>query len=213
MVARTLFTGGSAFLLIQLTGFVKFHFLLVLVGWMRGPEEVAQFGVLMRLLLMLAGSVTMLTQPLWPAIVDAVTRGDLRWIRQSYLRSAALVVTYSVSVGAGLALAGDVIIELWLGKELGISPELLVVMSLYFILWMWMHLHHTFLIGVGQVWPTAIVLAVESVAIVSIGVILLDGYGLAGLGTAMVIGSLGISFWILPLMTYKAYRKLQKFDR
>ena len=165
-VARTLFTRGPAFFLIQLTEIIKFHFLLVLVGWMRGPEEVAQFGILLRLLVMAAGTVMMVTQPLWPAIVDAVTRGDHRWVRRSYLRAAALVVTYSVGAGGVVALAGDTIIELWLGKELGISPALQVAMGLYFILWMWTQLHQSVLIGIGWIWPTAIVLVIESLAVV-----------------------------------------------
>ncbi len=212
-VARTLLTSGSGFFLIQLAGIIKINFLVVLVGWMRGPEEVAQFGVLVRLLVMAAGMVAMVTQPLWPAIVDAVTRGDKRWVRQSYVRAAALVVAYSLAAGGAIALAGNIIIDLWLGKELGIPLALQVTMGLYFILWMWTQLHQSVLIGIGWVWPTAIVLALESLAIVGMGMLLLDDHGISGIGAALAIGSLVISFWALPLMTYRAYRKLQAASR
>jgi O-antigen/teichoic acid export membrane protein len=153
-VARSLFTSGPAFLLIQLSGIVKIHFLLVLVGWLRGPEEVVQFGVLLRLLVMGAGMVMMVTQPLWPAIVDAVTRGDSEWLRQSYLRAAALVVAYSLAVGAAVALFGNMLIELWLGEDLGIPPALQAAMGLFFVLWMWTQLHQSVLIGIGRIWST-----------------------------------------------------------
>lgn len=207
-VAASLFRQGPAFLLIQAAGIVKVHFLLVIVGWVRGPEEAAQFGVIIRLFLIAAGLVTMITQPLWPAIVDSLTRGDRKWIRQSYVRAIILVVAYSAAVGTVLALGGNFIVTIWLGTDLGIPMALQWAMGLSFVFWMWAQLHESVLIGIGQIWPAATILAVEVVLVAGLGFALTGKFGATGMGVAMVVGSIAVTFWVMPWLVLRTFGQL-----
>ncbi|MEM6278204.1 MAG: oligosaccharide flippase family protein, partial [Verrucomicrobiota bacterium] len=62
---------------------VEYNVMAFLIGRHSGPEAVGVYNVMITIHFSLAGIVGMITRPYWPALMDAVERGDRPWIIRS----------------------------------------------------------------------------------------------------------------------------------
>jgi O-antigen/teichoic acid export membrane protein len=68
--------GSTAFFLMAGTGVIEYNFCGWLVGRVGGPSAVALHGIFITLTVMQLGFVVMLSTPTWPAVAEALARGD-----------------------------------------------------------------------------------------------------------------------------------------
>src|SRR5215207_6345843 len=99
-----------------------------------------------------------LTQPLWPAYVDAKVRGDYGWIRSMASRTLRILLLTAISLAGILVLAFPIVREHLQPASFG----LVVLLALYLIANTWTHYHYVSLMGLGNVWQLSYIAVAEN---------------------------------------------------
>lgn len=193
--------------LVQLTAFLNVQASLLVVAAVDGPAAAAGYGSVLRLELLLSGIVALVLTPLVPAIAEAESLREIGWVRTSYRRILLYTLTLSGLAGATIALFGPWIIAQWLGPELDVPPTMSAALGGYFIVWMLQFALFNVSLGLGETKGLGRIFAAETALIVLIGGALLPRYGATGMAIGLLIGTLGVTAWVLPL---RIRRSLQR---
>lgn len=199
-LARHLFRDGLSFAAATLlTGVVEYNLCGWMVGRAGGPRDAALYGIFVSLSVMQLGFVIMLTAPTWPAIAEALARGDREWAA----RAARRLQAYGLAVGAcaalGLTTLGPWVFGIWLGPEFAdTSRGVLACFGFYFAAHVWRHIHHTLMIGTGQVTRLARIQLIETLIVAAVAWAALHSGGLAVMLAAMGATILCITGTLLP---------------
>ena len=163
-VARHLIGDGMAFATASLlTGVVEYNLCGWMVGRVGGPGQVALFGVFVSLSVMQLGFVMMITTPTWPAVAEALARGDRAWASRASRRLQIYGLAIAVCAAAGLVLLGPWGFGVWLGDEFaGTGRGLIGCFAVYFAAHVWRHVNHMLMIGTGQVVRLARIQIIET---------------------------------------------------
>jgi O-antigen/teichoic acid export membrane protein len=199
-VARHLFSDGIAFsTCCVLTGIVEYNFCGWMLGHDGGPAAVALYGVFISLTVIQLGFVVMLSTPTWPAVAEALSRGDRLWARNAAKRLYLFGSGFAVCSAIGLILVGPWVLRLWLGKDFSeIGRGLLACYGLYFVAHVWRHLNHTMMIGTSQVGKLVRIQLIESATVAGLGAVALRYGGLEVLLLTMGIVILALTGTFLP---------------
>jgi O-antigen/teichoic acid export membrane protein len=114
-IARTLLRVGLLFLVLQLAVAVAFTSNSIIIAAMLGPSAVAEYAVVSKLFLIPAVLVSLVIAPLWPAYREALSRGDITWVRRTFRRSIQLSLSVAGLVSAVLVVIGVPLIAIWVG--------------------------------------------------------------------------------------------------
>lgn len=117
---------GFLFFVLQIAGVVAFTSDTLVVAQLIGPGAVAEYGITSKLFMIPATIVAIAISPLWPAYGEAIARGDVRWARQTLIRSIKGALFVSVPAAVLLITFGQPIIQLWVGPSIA-PPFLLLV--------------------------------------------------------------------------------------
>jgi O-antigen/teichoic acid export membrane protein len=207
-VAKHLMSDGVSFAAVcLLTGVVEYNLCGWMVGRVGGPEEAALYGVFVSLAVMMLGFVIMLTAPTWPAVAEALARGDRTWAAKASRRLQGYGLAVGAAAIAGLVTVGPWVFEVWLGSEFaGTSRWLLGCFGFYFAAHVWRHVHHSLMIGTGQVGRLAKIQLVETVVLVIAARIALDAGGVSMMLAAMGATILLITGLWLPGLVAKSLK-------
>lgn len=193
-VARHLFSDGIAFSTCCLVaGIIEFNFCGWLVARSGGPSALALYGVFITLTIMQMGFVVMLSTPVWPAVSEALARGDVPWARKASRKLYLFGVLFAVCSVAGLVAVGPLVLPLWLGREFqGVGRLLLACYGLYFFAHVWRHLNHALMIGTGQVGKLVRIQLIESALVAVLSFVALQ-YG----GVEALLATMGVVILLL----------------
>lgn len=207
-VARLLFSDGIAFSTCCLiTGIIEYNLCGLMVARLYGRTGVALYGVFITLTVMQLGFVVMLSAPTWPAVAEALARGDRPWARNAARRLYLFGTGFSLCSALGLLVLGPYLLPFWLGKDFAnISRPLLACYGLYFIAHVWRHLNHTMMIGTGQVGKLVRIQLFESAMVAGIGWTALHFGGIQAMLGAMGVVILTLTGVILPRQVSRALR-------
>ena len=198
--ARHLFSDGMAFSTCCLiTGIVEYNLCGWMVGRAGGPADIALYGVFISLTIMQLGFVVMLSTPTWPAVAEALARGDLPWARKAAKRLYGFGSGFAICSALGLVIVGPWVLSLWLGGEFAnIERPLLACYGLYFVAHVWRHLNHALMIGTGQVSKLVGIQLFESAVVAVLGWAALHFGGVSALLATMGIVILALTGTVLP---------------
>jgi O-antigen/teichoic acid export membrane protein len=182
---RSLVGNGILFSIAGTTAAYLCHqFPVLILGWTLGSLASASFAAGMSLIVVPFGIVSMICIPLWPAISDSLSRGNIAWVRLACLRLVSVCTAYGIVVGLILALFGRVIFRTWLGNTLQPSSSFFLSLGLYFPLLVWEYVHYMMLIGLRDIRLPSILYVTRGV--VSAAMI----FGLSGVGRDYVAFSM-----------------------
>lgn len=197
---RKMLTTGSAFLLTLLGTFVYQSFSIYWAGREIGSAAAAQMSVMM-MVLNIAGSLLItVTQPLWPAIQDAVTRDDIVWVHSAYRRILRTLVPYIALAGLALVIGGEYIVGFWLKSDVHIDITMRLLWGIYFFIVAWEHLNYTVLMGLSRFWFASVTFSIGALVMVVSSVLLVQRIGIEGMFISLCLGPLLLSTWIYPLV-------------
>lgn len=206
LIAKVLIGSGTAFLLVQFSVLAVQQASTYVVGYLGGPGEVAVFSVMQRMIVLLGGVVVMFTQPVWPAVSEAMVRRDYQWAQKRASRLVCFLILYAVVVAVVIAIAGKTIIHHWVGNEVTPTVTLLVLTGAYFVVVVWNHVHYTLLIGVGRTWYPAVTLAAEAVVVLLLCMLTVPAYGAEGGMIALLAAGLLVTAWLAPIGVMRSFR-------
>ncbi len=201
---RPLVASSLAFWVVQIAVLMMHNLSILQLGHLIGAGGLTPFAIVFRLLQLLSTGVLMISMPLWPAITDAVVRGDRDWIVKAYRRLIGSAMAFCTLVAIGLTLFGPALIPLWAGSHVRPGPALNAVLGVYFVIWMWNHCHATVLFGLGRLWAVAWITFCEGALVLVLGSVLVPRYGVVGTGLALCIAGLAVTAWTLPLIVRRA---------
>jgi len=199
-VAKGLFADGLSFsTCCVITGVIEYNLCGWMVGRTGGPAQVALYGVFISLTVMQLGFVVMLSTPTWPAVAEALARGDLPWARAAAKRLYLLGGGFALCSVIGLVALGPWVLPFWLGKEFSnLERSLLACYGLYFVAHVWRHLNHAMMIGTGQVSKLVVIQLLESLVLATLAWPILKWGGVPALLAMMGLVILTFTGSILP---------------
>jgi O-antigen/teichoic acid export membrane protein len=207
---RPLIGSGLAFAGIQLAGYVVLQFGVLVLAASSTKESVALGGLILRGSTMAAGVVVLVTTPLWPALTDAVARRDLRWARQAFWRLPAVLMAYASLVAVAIVVGLEWALDLWTGQRLTIDLPLRLCLAAYFMAGVLSHIYAIFLIGLGQLRFTALILLGEAVIVAALEIVLIPALGVTGYVAALFVGTALVSAWVLPVRARLEITKMEQ---
>lgn len=210
-LAREMLSDGFAFTVSQsITGIVELNVCGLIVARYSGPVGVGHFQILMQLGTLLLGMIIMFTTPIWPAVVDAYTRHDHRWIRSVTKRVWGLVAVYGLGVILTLPVIGPWLLSLLFGKSLDIGWFILLPFAFHFTTSAWSHANNALLIGVSMLRRAAVISLVETFVLLACSWVGMAHFGLTGLFAGMAVATAAISCWMFPLILKRKIDEIQK---
>lgn len=124
---------GSLFFLQQCFGLIYYVSDNIVISRMMGAQHVARYAVLQRIF-----SIGLVAQyfmvPLWPAIGEAVVRGDFAWARRTARRAVIFSLVIGLFCGTVLLLLSRTLMKRWSGVDVGPIDGLRVGFALWVVL-------------------------------------------------------------------------------
>jgi len=116
--------GGVLFAItvVSAAGYVFDNFLAIF--WL-GTTASAQVAITLRLCTTIAGILAIVTQPVWPALVAAMSEGDGGWALTTVTRGTVLVGAASVFGAILLVILGPKVLSWWLHSDIKIGIAML----------------------------------------------------------------------------------------
>lgn len=204
-IARTI--GDSLYLSIcNIANGVAFGTGTVIVASVTGPGDAAVFGVASRMFTLVSSTVLASGRQLWPAMTNAITRGDIAWARSRYRRSMALVGLVTAAACLSLVMLGQPIARIWVGSALVPPVSLLVWTAGLTVVMAVASQVSVVLLALDRLRALALLSVANAVLGVTLSVILTREVGMSGAAAGAVIACLGI---FLPGVAVVARRTLR----
>lgn len=119
---------GGLFFVLQLGVSVAFSADNFIIARTLGAVNVPEYSIPQRLFGFISMIVAMLVGPLWPAYGEAISRGDMGWVRKTLKGSLLLVFVSVLAAALLLLLLAPKIIRLWVGAT--IHPPFILLLGL-----------------------------------------------------------------------------------
>lgn len=130
-VVRRIFRLGVLFFFLQLTYLTTYFSDNLIVAQVLGSAEVTQYAVPARLFGFIGTVLATLVWSLWPAYGEAMTRGDVPWVKRTVVRTLVLTLVVTTGPALMLVLFGRQLIQLWVGDTVDPSLWLLAGLAVW----------------------------------------------------------------------------------
>lgn len=119
---------GGMFFLIQVVVAISFSADNFIIARALGVNSVAPYSVPQRMFSVISVMLFTMVTPLWPAYGEAVSRGDLNWVRRTLSRTLLGALALSTIVSGSLLLLAHRILLIWVGPS--IRPTFMLLLGL-----------------------------------------------------------------------------------
>ena len=171
---------GIKFFIINIQAVVLYQTTNVLISYVSSPLQVTYYNIAFRYLNVAMMFYTIITAPLWPAYTDAYARNDFEWMKR-IRRKMTKILLLSV-LGCLLMIAvSEPVYQLWIGDEVAVPMSMTLVVGAYVVVYCWMTLNGTLIVGIGKVYLETIVVFVGMLVHVPLA-----------LGLSQVMGAYGV---------------------
>jgi len=196
---------GLRFFALGFAGAAAFLFDNLIALALLGPVAAASLTVVMRLSLTALGLLQVISQPLWPAFTEAAARGDERWLVLGLLRGTALVTGVAIAGAVLLIGLGQPVLQLWLGRDVGIGPDLLGALAAWVVALGVIRVPSLFLNALSVLGFQVVVLALATLAGFALKLALAPTLGAAALLWGTTLATLAV---VLPVFAWHIARIL-----
>jgi len=187
---------------------------ILALHWL-GPAASGQAAIALRICTTAAGMLAVLTQPLWPSFVEAVSVGDRSWAMHALLRGTATVAILSICGAFLIGIWGGFALRAWLGPDVDFPQDLLWVTGAWVVV-LCMPRVATLYFNAASVLKFQLWVAVGGlVATFTLKYWLAHRFGVPGLIAAAPIGWLLVAWpsylWLTTRLTSGRYTLLNDF--
>jgi O-antigen/teichoic acid export membrane protein len=127
MIVRIANLGGLFFML-QLVVALAFSADNFIVARTLGAVAVPQYSIPQRMFSIIPMLVAMLVSGLWPAYGEAISRGDIPWVRRTLTRSMLGVLAMSSAASVTVLLLSRHLLKWWIGPR--VQPPFILLLGL-----------------------------------------------------------------------------------
>jgi O-antigen/teichoic acid export membrane protein len=205
---RPILGSGAAFAGFQIANYLGLQVGLIIMAATVDAASVALAGVIVRGLVLQIAGLGLVTTPTWPAIANAVSRGNMLWVRRAYHVLVLAALAYSSVVAGAILLGLEAMIGIWTGTRPADNVSVRVLLAVYVVVNAWAHVNAMTLVGLGALRFTAIILVAEAVLVIGMQVVLVPVLGVTGYVGALAVGAVLVSGWALGLRVQLEMEKL-----
>ena len=190
---------GGLFFVLQVVGAISFSADNFVIARTLGAVNVPEFSIPQRMFGIVTMMSSMLMAPFWPAYGEALSRGDIPWVRGT-LRRSLIVVLVSSTLGSGvLLLLSNRLIYWWVGPRIHPPMLLLIGLAIWTILNCCGDALSSFLNGASIVQFQIIVAVIFGAGCLTLKITLTRKFGIVGVpwSTILAYGTLSVIPFIL----------------
>ncbi|WP_425639299.1 lipopolysaccharide biosynthesis protein [Algoriphagus yeomjeoni] len=147
---KVLFSLGGAFFIIQLTSIFLFQSNNILIAHAVGPEAVTDFNIAFKYLGVVSTVFYLINMPFWSASTEAFSKKNYSWINEKIKNLNLIWILFVLSL-VGLLFIAPWFYHLWLGDKVIVKFDLLILLSIYYLLYMQWSIYGSFINGSGKV--------------------------------------------------------------
>ncbi len=199
-MTRHLLGTGSLFFAIQLAGSIGYQVPTLVIARALGPAHVTGFAVPLRLFMVVPALMGFFLTPLWPAYREALTRGDLPWVRHLVGKSIAITLALNLAWGLALVAFGPMILHAWVGPRVVAPVGLRVALAAWAAMTGLGGPLAMFMNGAGALRFQAACSSSMAVSSVALATVFTPKFGVTGTAWAMVIAQ--ALFVLGPALVY-----------
>lgn len=192
---------STGFLLFVLQSSVALMFQAdrIVIGLLRTPGEVADYGVMIRIFMLAYGVVYLVLTALWPAYGEAFRRGDVEWCRRKLRQSLIIGMAGIFVCGGVMMIAGDQVLALLMGsRAIAVPLAVTAGLTLGFALRVWADGHAVLLVGADVLRPQVLAVGSNAVLALAINVVATSRFGIVGTAWSYPIAALLSTTWAYP---------------
>jgi|GEM_PF-6137270 len=154
-----------------------------------GAASVIHFSVANQLVMMAATFINTISIPFWPAIAEAMGRGDSQWVMRAFKRFFMISMLLAVCASAVFLTAGRFVISIWTHNNAAVpSWMLLISMSVLLILLVVNACLTTLLNGLNRFRGTSIYGLIVAFATLATAFLVGKTFGVVGISWIYTIG-------------------------
>lgn len=146
---KGLFNVGVLFFLLQISGVVLFTMSNVIISKLFGPDQVTPYNISYRYFSLINLLLAITLAPMWSAVTDAYTKGEMDWIKAQLGKAQRLLVILGAVVVLMVAISGFVY-RIWIGGSVKIPMAMTVLTATYAYIIAYSTAYSTFLNGMGK---------------------------------------------------------------
>jgi O-antigen/teichoic acid export membrane protein len=184
---------GGLFFVLQLVVAVSFSADNFIIARILGAINVPEYSVPQRIFAVVAMMLGMLVAPLWPAYGEAVSRGDIAWVRRTLRRSVLLVFVISAGCAVLLLLFSHQLILWWVGPRIHPTFFLLLGLAVWTVVTCCGDALAVFLNGISIIKFQVVVAAIFGFGCLATKVFFIHQYGITGIPWATILTYLVLS--------------------
>jgi O-antigen/teichoic acid export membrane protein len=185
-VLRNIARLGGLFFVLQLVVAIAYSADNIIIARNLGAAAVPEYSVPQRMFALITMMTSMLVAPLWPAYSEAISRGDLFWVRQTLKRSMLVVLALGLTGSCLLWLFAPVLLNWWVGMRVHPSLLLLTGLAVWTVLASSGDALSSFLNGAAVIKTQVIVAALFGVVCLAAKIALIRRIGVAGVPWATI---------------------------
>jgi O-antigen/teichoic acid export membrane protein len=204
---KSLFSLSMGFFIIQIAGIVIFTTGNMVITQVLGPQEVTPYQLVYKLFNIFTIASGLVVAPLWSGFTDAYFKKDLVWIKSTMKKMLILMVPLTLGVILMIFLCRP-IIKIWIGKDVGASTLLIVLMGINAIQITWNSIFTVFVNGIGRIRAQIYISVIGGIINIPLSIYFARNLGLGSSGVILgTICSLMLGTIILPIQTYGILKK------
>jgi O-antigen/teichoic acid export membrane protein len=203
---KRLFSLGSKYLVTQLASLGVYQCQPIIITQTLGPAKVVIFVVAYKMLALPMDLVFMATQPFVSAFGEAKARKDWHWIKGAYRNAVKASLVFGLPLAAVIGLAAKPLIRVWAGQAAVPSTSLIVWLSIYTVIGIFLMAAGQMLAGLELVNPLAISVTLCALGVIGTAILFAPRWGLTGIAFGMAVSKL-VTFW--PIQLYEVKRVLK----
>jgi O-antigen/teichoic acid export membrane protein len=166
----------------------------IVIDQVMGVAAVALYAVPQKLFGFVTSVVSMAINPLWPAYGEAISRGDVAWVKRAFFRSLWLVLAITIPVCTVLVFASPWILRVAVGKSLQAPLSLLIVLAMWCVVNAVSVVSAILLNGAGVLKAQSALAIIVGVCNLALSIFLTRRYGVIGVCLGSIITQLMITF-------------------
>lgn len=133
-IVKNIFSIGTAFFFLNILTTIGLSLDNFVVANVVSLSESGSFSILLKTTTMIGAVTTMLSAPLWAANGEAISRGELKWVRENSKKMSFVMTGISFLASLSLILFSHIIFRVLVGSDFEFSVFILVGMCLLQIL-------------------------------------------------------------------------------
>ena len=208
--AHKIFNLGIMFFVLQCAFTLAYTSDNIVIDQILGAAAVALYAVPQKLFGFVSSVVSMAINPLWPAYGEAISRGDVAWVKRAFFRSLWLVLAITVPAGTVLVFAGPWILRVAVGKSLRAPLSLLIVLAVWCVVNAVSTVASILLNGAGVLRAQTAVAVIVGLSNLALSIFLTRKYGVIGVCLGSIITQLVITFPTYSFLIPRLFARLSR---